>query len=94
MNNAINNIENRLDAMNSRLEEAEEWISNLEDKVMKSSEAEQKRELCNTRIDRGNSVTSYDGVPEDDSYYRNSYYRNPRRWKKRKGSRKFFFYKK
>ena len=43
MKNAINKIGNRLDAMN-RIEEAEEQISDLEDKVMESKEAEQKRE--------------------------------------------------
>ena len=39
---AISNIRN-LDAMNSRLEEAEEQISDLEDKLMERNEAEQKR---------------------------------------------------
>ncbi|KAF0879674.1 LORF1 protein, partial [Crocuta crocuta] len=37
-------LENRLDAMNSRLEEAEEQISDLGDKIMENNEAEQKRE--------------------------------------------------
>ena len=30
--------------MNNRVEEAEEWISELEDRVMESTEPEQKRE--------------------------------------------------
>ena len=44
MKSAINEIGNRLDAMNSRLEEAEEWISDLDDKVMESEESKPKRE--------------------------------------------------
>lgn len=44
--------------MNNRLEEAEEQISDLEDKIMENNEAEQKKEeLCNMRTDLGNSVT-------------------------------------
>ena len=43
MKNAINEIGNRLDAMNSRVEETEEWISDLGDKIMENKEAEQKR---------------------------------------------------
>lgn len=39
-----NEIRNILDAMNSRLEEEEEWINDLEDKVMGNIETEQKRE--------------------------------------------------
>jgi len=42
--------------MNSRIEEAEEQISDLEDRVMENNQAEQKKELCKTRIDLGNSV--------------------------------------
>ena len=44
MKSAIKKIRNTSDAMNSRLEEAEEWINDLEDKVMESNEAEWKRE--------------------------------------------------
>ena len=44
--------------MNSKLEEAEEQINDLEDKVMESSEAEEdKDELSNARIDLRHSVT-------------------------------------
>ena len=48
-----------LDGMNSRLEEAEERINDLRDRVMESNQSEQKREkkLCNMRTDLGNSVT-------------------------------------
>ena len=43
MKSTINEIRNRLD-IRSRLEEAEEQISDLEDKIMENSEAEQRRE--------------------------------------------------
>ena len=44
--------------MNSNLEEAEEQINDLEDRVMESSEAEEdKEELSNARIDLRHSVT-------------------------------------
>ena len=48
-----------LDGMNSRLEEAEEQINDVRDRVMENNQAEQKREkeFWNTRIDFGNSVT-------------------------------------
>ena len=42
MKSAINEIRNMLDGMNSRLEEAEEWINDLEDRVMKSNQGKQK----------------------------------------------------
>ena len=44
MKNTINEIGNRIDGMNNRLEQVEEWISDLEDKTMESNEAEQMRE--------------------------------------------------
>ena len=44
--------------INSKLEEAEEQINDLEDRVMESSEAEEdKEELSNARIDLRHSVT-------------------------------------
>ena len=44
--------------MNSKLEEAEEQINDLEDRVMESSEAEEdKEELSNARIDLRHSVS-------------------------------------
>ena len=42
------------------MKEMEEQISELEDRVMESNQAEQKRErkeLCKTKIDLGNSVS-------------------------------------
>ena len=48
-----------LDGMKSRLEEAKEWISDLEDRVMESNHDEQreKKEFCKIRIDIGNSAS-------------------------------------
>ena len=43
---AVNEIRNTLNTVNSRLEEAEEQINDLEDKVLGSNGAEQKKELC------------------------------------------------
>ena len=40
MKNAINKIGNRFVTMNNRLEEAKEWISDLENKIMEKNEAE------------------------------------------------------
>ena len=34
MNNTINEIKNSLQGINSRINEAEEWISDLEDKIV------------------------------------------------------------
>ena len=34
MNNTINEIKNYLEGINSRITEAEEWISDLEDKIV------------------------------------------------------------
>ena len=49
--------------MNSRLEEAEGWISGLEDKIMENNESEQKKELYNPRIDLKNSVAPSNLLP-------------------------------
>ena len=48
-----------MDGMNSRLEEAEEQINDLEARVVESNEAEQKREkeLCKMGIHLGKSLT-------------------------------------
>ena len=44
MNNKINEIKNSLEVINSRITEAEEWISDLEDKIMEITTAEQNKE--------------------------------------------------
>ena len=54
MKNAPNEIGNKPDALKSRLEEAEEKNSELQDDIM---ENKTKKELWKTRIDLGNSVT-------------------------------------
>ena len=44
MKNLITEIKNTSEGINSRLEEAKEWISDLEDREMESNQAEQERE--------------------------------------------------
>ena len=44
MKNTVTEFENSFDAMNTRLEKTEECISDNEDKIMETKEAEQKRE--------------------------------------------------
>ena len=51
MNNTINEIENSLEGINSRLTEAEERISDLEDKIMETTNAEQSKEKRMKRIE-------------------------------------------
>ena len=41
MNNSINDIKNSLEGINSRITEAEEWISDQEDKIVEITTAEQ-----------------------------------------------------
>ena len=44
MNNTINEIKNSLEGINSRIAKAEEWISDLEDKMVEITTAEQSKE--------------------------------------------------
>lgn len=44
MKNLIIKIWNWLDAMTTRMEEAVEWVSDTEDRIMKNKEVDQKRE--------------------------------------------------
>ena len=44
VNNTINEIKNSLEGINSRITEAEEWIHDLEDKIMEITTAEQNKE--------------------------------------------------
>ena len=44
MKNTITEMKNTLEGMNSRLDDTEVWISELEDRVVKITEAEQKKE--------------------------------------------------
>ena len=51
MNNTINEIKNTLEGINSRIAEAEEWISDLEDKIVEITNAEQNKEKRMKRIE-------------------------------------------
>ena len=44
MNNTINEIKNTLEGISSRITEAEEWISDLEDRVVEITTTEQNKE--------------------------------------------------
>ena len=44
MNNAINEIKNSVEGISSRITEAEEWISDLEDKMVEITTAELNKE--------------------------------------------------
>ena len=44
MQNTITEIKNSLEAFNSRIQEAEEQISGVEDRLVEITDAEQKRE--------------------------------------------------
>ena len=43
MNNTINGIKNSLEGNNSRITEAEEWINDLEDKIVEITTAKQNK---------------------------------------------------
>ena len=51
MNNTINGIKNSLEGNNSRITEAEEWINDLEDKIVEITTAEQNKEKRMKRIE-------------------------------------------
>ena len=51
MKNTINEIKKTLDGINSRITEAEEWISDLEDKIVEITTAEQNKEKRMKRIE-------------------------------------------
>ena len=51
MNNTINEIENSLEGINCRITEAEERISDLEDKIVEITTAEQNKEKRMKRIE-------------------------------------------
>ena len=44
MQNTVTEIKNSLEATNSRIQEAEEWISKVEDRPVEITDVEQKRE--------------------------------------------------
>ena len=49
MNSTINEIKNSLEGINSRKTEAQEWISDLEDKIVEKTTAEQNKEKKNEK---------------------------------------------
>ena len=51
MNNTITEIKNSLEGINSRITEAEEWISDLEDKKVRITTTEQNKEKRMKRIE-------------------------------------------
>ena len=51
MNNTINEIKNSLEGINSRITEAEEWISDLEDKIVEITTTGQNKEKRMKRIE-------------------------------------------
>ena len=51
MNNTINVIKNSLEGLNSRITEAEEQISDLEDKIVEITTPEQNKEKRMKRIE-------------------------------------------
>ena len=51
VNNTINEIKNSLEGINIRITEAEEWISDLEDKIVEITTTEQNKEKRMKRIE-------------------------------------------
>ena len=51
MKNTINEIKNSLEGINSRITDTEEWISDLEDKIVEITTAEQNKEKRMKRIE-------------------------------------------
>ena len=49
MQNTIKEIKNLLEATNSRIQEAEEWINEVEDRLVEITDAEWKREKRSKR---------------------------------------------
>ena len=75
MNNTLNEIKNSLEGINSRITEAEEWISDRKDKIVEITTTEQNKEKRMRRIagslrDRWDSIKHNNiqiiGVPEEE----------------------------
>ena len=49
MNNTIIEMKNTLEGINSRITQAEEWISDLEDRMVEITTAEQNKEKKNEK---------------------------------------------
>ena len=81
MNNAVNEIKNTLERTNSRITEAEDGTSEVEDKMVEINEAERKKEKRDKRNednlrDLWNNVTHPSiqiiGVPEEEAMRKTS----------------------
>ena len=57
MNNAINEIKNTLEGTNSRITEAEDRISGVEDRMVEINETESKKQFKEMRTTTENSGT-------------------------------------
>ena len=57
MNNAITEIKSTLEGTNSRITEAEDTISEMEDRMVEINEAERKKELKEVRTTSDTSGT-------------------------------------
>ena len=66
MKKSINEIKNSLEGINSRLEEAAEWISSLEGRIIEINQAEQEREerliKNENRLRKLSSTTRYNNI--------------------------------
>ena len=51
MGNTINEIKNSLEGINSRITEAEEWISDLENRIVEITTTEQNKQKRMKRIE-------------------------------------------
>ena len=86
MNNTINEVKNSLEGINSRITEAEERISDLEDKIVEITTTEQNKEKRMKRIEDKSQRPLGQHVT-----HQHSSYRGPRRKRERKkGTEKIF----
>ena len=82
MNNAITEIKNTLEIINSRITKVEERISEEEDRMVEINEAERKKELKEIRITSETSGTMLN-IPTFDSQV------SQKKRTKRKGMKKY-----
>ena len=83
-NNTINEIKNYLERINSRINEAKEWISDLEDKKVEITTTEQNKER---RMKRMRTVSETSGTTLNAPIFELSGSQKKKR--KRKGLRKY-----
>ena len=84
MSNTINEIKNTLEGINSRITEAEEWISDLEDRIVEITAAEQIKEKRMKRIVDG-LRDLWDNIKCSNVQITG----DPEKQRKRKGQRKY-----